>query len=153
MQVTQIRRFARQLPSQSRGEVRRDVLRKVLAERPLHFREIVRRSGIPAGTVRHHLSMLSRKGEASWQVVGSCLLWNLGAQPCSLPRAVEAIATPHQLEVLRVARSLLGQPQNVVIDALPHRGRSGVQHALGWWIQHGVLRYHLQGRYKLIQAC
>lgn len=115
----------------------------VLNERPgLCFRALLRATGLAAGTVRHHLPTLERRGLITTIQHGQRILHFPGDEPPG-PEQVR-VAVLRDLDeawraVYDVAATHPEWPQKRILDALPEQNRSTAQHRLRRLVELGLL--------------
>jgi predicted transcriptional regulator len=114
------------------------------------FRQIVRETGIPAGTARHHLSVLIRRRRVWYTRMGCRLAHFTGERPQSGMGVIRAVtATFDELDgrLYLAARDQgpLCQKDLVAVapDVVP---RSTVQHRIKRLVRLGILRETPMGR-------
>lgn len=133
----------------------REVLLRLVHQSPgLTFRGLGKASGIPAATVRHHVTVLMRL-DAVWECrVGVRLLHFPGHKPVALWDQLEALRDVLDL----VDRTFLdladhGQlSQAPFFDAAPHLPRSTVQNRLKRLVRYGLMTEGWQGRLHVYRS-
>lgn len=129
---------------------RRARLMAILAESPgLGLRQLGCRSGIPLGTLAHHLALLIRSG-AVWTTRHGPRLLHFPAPRLDGPTPVRLAVEAHALDdfdrdliaYLRAAP----QVQKRIIERYPDLPRSTVQHRLARLVKWGFLTVREQGR-------
>lgn len=127
---------------------RRSRIQALVAARPAStFRQLVRCSGIPAGTLRHHLSILSRTGLVRVERDGV----RLRHFPAGLDARARLAATLERQGLAEVYGFVAVHgpvSQHVVLDGLGGP-RSTTQHRLKRLVRFGVLSERPQGRRRL----
>jgi DNA-binding IclR family transcriptional regulator len=117
------------------------------AERCLHFRDLARRSGLPTGTLAHHLSVLQRSGlidQAAARGLRLVFVPSLG--PTAAVRTWVLRKDGLAELYAYVARS--GPvAQRAVLDAFAALPRSTVQHRLHQLVRGGCITTREQGRF------
>lgn len=140
----------------SRGEERREHVLRILVEKPgVNFRELVRSTGIPNGTLRHHADMLCRTGKAWWIRDGCKIRYFAGSRPPepTVVRLVQRVVLDGDLAQVHERVREMGEPsQSAVLDSFPDKPRSTVQNMLERLTARGLLVVRLQGRYKVYTA-
>lgn len=135
-----------------RGEARRQAILDVLRTAPgASFREITRRTGIPSGSVAHHLRILGRRHQVWDARDGMRIRYWAGAEPPLDVQARlirEAGITP-ELAAIRHAIALHGpMDQGTILDLFP-ASRATTQHRLGQLVARGALRSAWMGRRRM----
>lgn len=124
----------------SEGEQRRLAIQNAINENPgLTFRALSRATGIPSGTLRHHINVLLRRGSAWLLLVESRHLHFAGPRPDSANavRAAWHEALPEGMQTLLID-ALCAKKQADLLDARPEP-RSTTQHHLSMLTRWGFL--------------
>ncbi len=120
------------------------------------FRELVRDTGIPAGTARHHLSVLARCGLIREERHRNTLRFFRSDSRFATDWAAYAVLRAPQLR--RLHAWLLANPwtiQRDVLDAAADAwgwSRSTTQHRLARLVDEGLATAHPRGRCKVYTA-
>lgn len=126
----------------------RGILYEIIQEEPgIHQRELQRRTGIPRGTMSHHLNVLEALGYVDSQQVG---IYRRFAQEGTSLEAYGEVAVYAQdamnQEVMEIVSKQPGIMQKDVLEHLPQYARTTVQHRLSKLTDLGLLRKsHRQG--------
>lgn len=120
------------------------LLAAITAEPGLTFRQLVQSTGIPAGTVRHHLTILERCGLVRIERDGGALRHFLeGASPEDrLAVTLERRGLDRVYAFVAVHGPV---NQKTILDAMPY-SRSTTQHKVQRLVQRGLMELKRQGR-------
>ena len=125
------------------------ILALLEAEPGLCFRELMRRTGIGAGSLDHHVRRLVRAGMV-WRVRHGPRILHFATDG---PRRVREAVMRHGLDpvdqaILAWSRTAGPRRQLAFLDAPPAQGmpRSSVQHRLGRLVRQGFLHADRKGR-------
>lgn len=135
------------------GHVR--VLRAVEDSPGLGFRELARRTGIPSGTLAHHVSLLTRSG-AVWTKRHGARVLHFPAPRQDEPAPVRVVLEEHVLDALD--RDLLAwvregpRVQKAVVARFSGHPRATVQHRLARLVKWGFLTASASGRCRVYQT-
>lgn len=126
---------------------RAQLLHLVRSAPGVSFRGLVVRSGIPAGTCRHHLNILLRHGHLEEERIKKSQLALYPAGFTAQQRREALVRLDERMLAVRDAVATLDNPcQDDVQQALP-MPRSTVQHILGRLVRMEALDVRAQGRY------
>lgn len=122
-----------------------------------NFREIARNTGIAAGTVRHHLNVMTRSDIVVEHQHGSTvrLFENLGRFQSDANWADHVLLREPPLGQLYAwLKANPGAPQKAVLEGMEPQGwsRSTTQHRLARLVDGGLATIRLQGRLKIYTA-
>lgn len=148
--------FTRISPEEALEHPRRQIIYEYISENPgTTFREMVRNTGIPAGTTRHHLNVMRRCDLVVEKPHKSTLRFfeNHGKFDASWDTVVMLREEPLK-EVHDWLMAHPGSPQKVLVAAMMDRGhsRGTTQHRLGRLVDARLVTYRQQGRLKLYTA-
>jgi predicted transcriptional regulator len=144
--------FTRMSPEKALEHPRRQAIFEQVRHNPgINFRQVVRATGIAAGTVRHHLTILERAGHVIEKAHGSTirLFENHGKFNETWSRIV--LLREPELALLHTWLEQHGPAfQKDVLDAMSRHGwsRSTTQHRLGRLVRGGAVSIRQQGRWK-----
>jgi DNA-binding transcriptional ArsR family regulator len=121
---------------------RRHVYESVAISPGIGFRQLVRASGLGAGTVRHHLNVLIRHGILDERRAGSRIAFFHAGATTPAWRGVVALRDPSLRELHAFALTTPGSCQRFFIDAMARRGwpRTTTVHRLARLERHGLLQ-------------
>lgn len=117
-----------------------------------NFREVARSTGIAAGTVRHHLTVLERAGHlVERQHLGTVRLFENHGKFDHNWADVVFLREPPLAQVHDWLKEHVGSPQKSVLEAFEKQGwsRSTTQHRLARLVEGGLVSIRLQGRLKI----
>lgn len=145
--------FTRLSKSQALEHPRRKAIYEYVAHHPgANFREVARRTGIAAGTVRHHLTILERSGHLVERAHNGTvrLFENHGKFDHNWSDLVLLREPPLQA-VHDWLKAHPQSPQKDILEALEQVGwsRSTTQHRLVRLVEGGLVTIRLQGRLKI----
>jgi predicted transcriptional regulator len=134
---------------------RRKVFEYIQQNPGANFREVARRTGIAAGTVRHHLNVLARSDIIVEHQHGSTvrLFENLSKFQANWADHV-LLREPSLGELYDWLKANPGAPQKAVLEGMEPQGwsRSTTQHRLSRLVEGGLATIRLQGRLKIYTA-
>lgn len=133
----------RALDNDSAGQNRRRILDALTDAPGLGFRALAAATGLPGGTIRHHLPRLERCGLITIARCGSRLFYFAGseaASPDMLRYAVLHDLGPAWVAVHEHVAANPGQRQKDIKDAMPDHSPSTVQHRLRRLVDLGLLQ-------------
>jgi DNA-binding transcriptional ArsR family regulator len=148
--------FTRLTKEQALEHPRRRRIFEYIQENPgANFREVARRTGIAAGTVRHHLNVLARSDIIAEHQHGSTvrLFENLSKFQANWADHV-LLREPSLGELYDWLKANPGAPQKAVLEGMEPQGwsRSTTQHRLSRLVDGGLATIRLQGRLKIYTA-
>jgi predicted transcriptional regulator len=148
--------FTRLTKEQALEHPRRRRIFEYIQENPgANFREVARRTGIAAGTVRHHLNVLARSDIIVEHQHGSTvrLFENLSKFQSNWADHV-LLREPSLGELYDWLKANPGAPQKAVLEGMEPQGwsRSTTQHRLSRLVDGGLATIRLQGRLKIYTA-
>jgi len=122
----------------------------IVADPGINFRELSRRSGIAAGTVRHHLTMLARAGLVVEKGFGATRRFFPVGRADGAWEHVVLMREPGLRELHGWIEAHGGAAQSAILDAMAAQGwsRSTTQHRLQRLAESGSLHVRWQGRFK-----
>lgn len=128
---------------------RRLLVDRIAKEPGINFRGLVRASGIAAGTVRHHLTILVRAGIVTEQGLGSTRRFFAGRATDGWEHQV-LLREPGMRQIHDWVAANPGATQLEVLDAMAEAGvsRSTTQHRLERMCERGAVEARWQGRFK-----
>ncbi|MHB1262672.1 MAG: winged helix-turn-helix transcriptional regulator [Thermoplasmatota archaeon] len=131
------------------------MLRAIEDSPGLGFRELARRTGVPAGTLAHHVGLLTRAG-AVWTRRHGARVLHFPAPRLDEPAPVRYALEEHVLDALD--RDLLAwlreapRVQKAVLERFGAHPRATVQHRLERLTDWGFLSARTQGRCRIYAA-
>jgi predicted transcriptional regulator len=148
--------FTRLTKEQALEHPRRRRIFEYIQQNPgANFREVARRTGIAAGTVRHHLNVLARSDIIVEHQHGSTvrLFENLSKFQANWADHV-LLREPSLGELYDWLKANPGAPQKAVLEGMEPQGwsRSTTQHRLSRLVDGGLATIRLQGRLKIYTA-
>lgn len=119
-----------------------------------NFREVVRRTSIPAGTVRHHLTVLQRSGHLVERPHRSTIRLFENRAFDQAWHAVVLLREPALAGLHAWLKANPGSAQKDVLEGMEAAGwsRSTTQHRLSRLVEAGLVSLRLQGRLKIYAA-
>jgi predicted transcriptional regulator len=135
--------------TRTQPEARRErILAELRLQPGLGFRELVRRTGMPSGSLHHHANILARRG-ALWRKTSGPRLLHFPGQPPNEESARRAIVASLRGLDAAIATLLSSSPMNQiqVLQAFRDVPESTVQHHLYSLTRRGLLSTHRIGRY------
>lgn len=155
--AAQVLRLAVRQPSDGGAEEhpRRRLLRQAIQTNPgINFRALGRYTGLPAGSLAHHLRMLKREGVFVEGQLGFRRIFYPAGMP--VPKPGEAtMAREPALSSLRDWLARQGQcTQRQLLDAMQAQGwpRSTSQHRVGRLVALGLANERRSGRFVIYEA-
>lgn len=126
------------------GDRNRQRILAVLDEHPgLCFRTLLRRTGLAAGILRHHVAVMERRGQLVVATCGQRVLHFTEETPPTPERIHEAMLQelgPDWQTLYDHVTRHPGQRQGTILDAFPDQSRSTVQHRLWRLVELDILR-------------
>lgn len=132
------------------AQARRAAIVQALEAQPgLSFRGVVRATGIPAGTARHHLNVLVRRKRVWYQQVGVRLVHFAGRRPDTEPEQREALCATFDKMDAKIYLAVRDEGpliQRDIISRFPAEPTSTVQHRVKRLVRIGILDERASGR-------
>lgn len=137
--------------SREGAEKRRQAIEDLLRHRPgLSFRQIVKLTGIPAGSARHHLSVLIRRRRVWYTTLGNRLAHFTGKKPVTPAALREAVAVSFDRTdacIYLAVRDEGPLMQKEILARFKAEPVSTVQHRVKRLVRFGILDEQCMGRY------
>lgn len=138
--------------SKAAAETRREIIEETLAKTPgLSFRQVVASTRIPAGTARHHLTVLSREGRVWYTRLGGRLAHFAGRRPSSPIVMRDIVAASFDAMDGRIYLAVRDQGplvQKDILERFDDEPISTIQHRIKRLVRFGILSEHWRGRYR-----
>lgn len=139
--------------SKTAAEARREIIEDTLRRSPgLSFRQVCAATRIPAGTARHHLTVLIRNRRIWYTKLGSRLAHFAGEKPrtpTALREAVAATFDKVDAGIYLAVRDEGPLVQRDILGRFQEEPTSTVQHRVKRLVRFGILDEREQGRYRL----
>lgn len=142
--------------SKAAAEARRECIESAIQSHPgLSFRQVVAATRIPAGTTRHHLSVLVRAGRVWYTQLGGRLAHFAGAKPASAVMRRDVVAASFDEIDGRIYWHVRDEgpvSQGEILALFSDESKSTLQHRIKRLVRFGLLAERAQGRYKLYEV-
>lgn len=142
--------------SKAAAEARREIIEDTLRKTPgLSFRQVCASTRIPAGTARHHLTMLVRTGRIWYTQLGGRLAHFAGSRPSSpVARRDTVAASFDQIDgrIYLLVRDHGPVAQKEILDQFDDEPKATLQHRVKRLVRFGIISERPQGRYRMYEV-